>query len=84
MAVHADFVDFPGDSNAREVTAARLILAAGAQQLFDGATKHGANQEVFLYQVVEPSGRFRCLIRLRFYGGCTATAFFGEIVSRGG
>ena len=77
LKVHADFVDAPDAPDQAALREARLTLFRGAQQIFASATWHGANQDVFRYAVHEPGDRFRALVRLAFYGACTATAFFG-------
>jgi hypothetical protein len=79
LRVHADFIDFPDEPNATEVDEARLVLASCADQLFKTEPRHGANPEVFWYQVHEPPEALRCLIRLGFYGGSRAVAFFGKM-----
>jgi hypothetical protein len=76
LKVHADFVDAPDEPNQATLREARLTLFRGAKQVFATATWHGANQDVFRYAVHEPDERFRALVRLVFYGACTATAFF--------
>lgn len=76
LKVHADFVDAPDEPDQATLRDARLTLFRGATQIFAAETWHGANQEVFRYAVHEPGKHFRALVRLVFYGACTATAFF--------
>lgn len=83
LTAQADFLGYPGAPDVAEIDAARVILFSLAQELFEGSARHGDNPEVFWYQVVEPRESLRCVIRLVFYGGCTVTAFFGEMNSRG-
>jgi hypothetical protein len=76
LRVCPEFIRFPFAGNASEINADFAAIAACAEQLFAGAEYHGENPEVFSYQVCEPGYRYRCLLRLSFYGGCKATAFF--------
>ena len=79
LSVTADFIAFPHEPNAAEISAQAAILALGAEKLFLGARAYGGNRDVFYYQVYEINQLLRCLMRLCFYGGCKATIFFGEI-----
>jgi len=48
-----------------------------AGRLFDGAAKHGQNQDIFFYQLFEdPTQVGRRFMRLTFYGGTRALALF--------
>lgn len=77
VRVHADFIAFPEAPAPGDVDANRLVLFDCAQQLFAAETQHGENPDVFWYRVHEPMVQCRCLMRLAFYGHCTATVFFG-------
>lgn len=77
--VHSDFIAFPHVPNAAEIDANRVLVFNCAETIFASLPRYGDNKKVFWYQVYEPENRFRCLIRLGFYEGCTATAFLGEI-----
>jgi hypothetical protein len=79
LKVTADFIAFPHEPNAAEISAQAAILALSAEDLFLGARAYGDNLDVFYYQIYELNQRLRCLMRLCFYGGCKATMFFGEI-----
>lgn len=76
--VHPDFIDFPEAPDQESRTAARVTLFNGAERLFAPEHRHGENPDVFCFKVHEPGVKYRCLMRLVFYGSCTATAFFGE------
>ncbi len=78
VRVHADFIAFPDTPDPADVDANRLVLFNCAHQLFAAETQHGENPDVFWYRVHEPMVQYRCLMRLAFYGHCTATVFFGE------
>ncbi len=75
IRVHHDFVDSPYEQNKAEIDANRILVFNCAEKLFATTPRHGDNQDVFWYQVYEPENSFRFLIRIGFYGGCTATAF---------
>jgi hypothetical protein len=77
VRVHPDFVAFPDATDQNDVDANRILLFDCAQKLFAAEHKHGENPGVFWYKVHKPGGQYRCLMRLAFYGACTATAFFG-------
>jgi len=72
VRVHADFIANLDDAAAGR--AARVAFFEAASQFFGSEPRHGDNPDVFWYQVVKPQGRHDCLMRLAFYGGCTATA----------
>lgn len=76
LRVHADFIAESNANRKSQSNAARLILFEAASRLFASEPRYGENPDVFWYQVHEPKARYECLIRLVFYGGCTATAFF--------
>ena len=78
LRVHPDFVAFADAPDTAEVEASRAVAFDCAQKLFVRQPKYGDNPTVFWYQVHEPTELSRCLIRLSFYEGCTATAFIGE------
>ncbi|MFZ3066352.1 MAG: hypothetical protein WA277_13845 [Nitrospirota bacterium] len=77
--VHSDFVAFPHEPNMADIDANKVLIFNSAEKLFASAPRYGDNQDIFWYQVYEPENRFRCVIRLGFYKGCTATAFLGEM-----
>jgi len=52
-------------------------MVAAADQLFDGMDFHGANPEVFKYQVLDGNKNVHKLVRLHFYNGCRVFVFFG-------
>lgn len=83
LRVHADFIDFPDELNPTEIDEARFVVASNTEKLFAAEPRHGANQRVFWYQVHEPREALRCLMRLGFYDGSKAVAFFGEMTPRG-
>ena len=79
--VHSDFIAFSHEPNAADIDANRVLVFNCAKKLFASAPRHGNNPDVFWYQVCEPADHYlRCLIRLGFYEGCTATAFLGGII----
>ena len=76
LRVCPEFIAFPCEANASEINANISALAVYAEQLFAGANHYGENPDVFSYQIVEQDHEYQCLLRLSFYGGCKATAFF--------
>lgn len=77
VRVHADFIGSL-EPDTVEVQSARLVLFDSANALFASDEKHGDNPEVFWYQAHESLMPAKCMVRLAFYGGCTATAFFNQ------
>lgn len=53
------------------------ILRSSANEIFSSTERHGANQEVFFYQLIEGPSQF--LLRLSFYGATRVMVAFGEI-----
>jgi hypothetical protein len=78
IRVHPDFIGYADAGQIVDADTHRLVLFDAAQKLFAPEPKYGENPDVFWYQVHEPKDNYRCLMRLVFYGGCTATAFFGD------
>lgn len=78
VLVLPDFIAFPEAPAQADVDANRLVLFNCAQQLFAAHTQYGENPDVFWYRVHKSMVQYRCLMRLAFYGHCTATVFFGE------
>lgn len=76
LRVCPEFIAFPYEANASEISANISALAVYAEQLFAEANRYGENPDVFSYQIIESGYEHRCLLRLSFYGGCRATAFF--------
>ena len=76
LRVCPEFISFPYEANASEISASVSAFALCAEQLFSGANHYGENPDVFSYQFVHPDHEYHCLLRLSFYGGCKATAFF--------
>ncbi len=83
LRVYPEFIAFPYEANASEINVSISALTVYAEQLFSGANHYGENPDVFSYQIVEPDHECRCVLRLRFYGGCKATAFFGSLSAHG-
>lgn len=52
-------------------------MVAAADQLFADKEFHGANPDVFKYQVLEGSENVHMIMRLHFYNGCRVSVFFG-------
>ena len=52
-------------------------MVAAADQLFSDKEFHGANPDVFKYQVLEGSENVHIIMRLHFYNGCRVSVFFG-------
>lgn len=52
-------------------------MVAAADQLFADKEFHGANPDVFKYQVLEGSENVHIIMRLHFYNGCRVSVFFG-------
>jgi hypothetical protein len=52
-------------------------MVAAADQLFADKEFHGANPDVFKYQVLEGNENVHMLMRLHFYNGCRVSVFFG-------
>ena len=78
LRAHADFIEVDGLTEGRtEYVETRLSLYSLAGKLFTGATRHGANPDVFWFSVVETPTQVECAMRLVFYGGATVTVFFG-------
>lgn len=78
LRVHPDFIGYADSGQSLHLDTDRLILFDASEKLFAPESKYGENPDVFWYQVHEPKVQYRCLMRLVFYGGCTATAFFGD------
>ena len=78
IRAHQDFIGYADSGQTLDVDTHRLVLFDAAEKLFAPEPKHGENPDVFWYQVHEPNVRYRCLMRLVFYGGCTVTAFAGD------
>jgi hypothetical protein len=78
VRVHPDFIGYTDSGQILDVDTHRLVLFDAAEQLFAAEVKYGENPDVFWYQVPEPKDKYRCLMRLVFYGRCTATAFFED------
>ncbi len=53
------------------------LMAQAADQIFSNCEAHGANQNVFMYQVHEGGDGVHKLMRLHFYSGCQVSVFFG-------
>lgn len=51
-------------------------MAVAADYLFAGQEFHGANPDVFKYQVLEGEKNIHKLMRLHFYNGCRVSVFF--------
>jgi len=52
-------------------------MVATADELFADKEFHGANPDVFKYQVLEGNENVHKLMRLHFYNGCRVSVFFG-------
>ncbi|MCE9619683.1 MAG: hypothetical protein K8R92_07215 [Planctomycetes bacterium] len=78
LRTHADWIVFPSELNSAEIDANRVALANSVDALLANVPKQASSPNVFWYQVGELPP-LRCLIRLGFYGGSKATAFFGDI-----
>lgn len=52
-------------------------MVAAADQLFAGKEFHGANLDVFKYQILEGNENVHMLMRLHFYNDCRVSVFFG-------
>lgn len=52
-------------------------MLEAADQLFADKAFHGANPDVFKYQVLEGNENVHVLMRLHFYNGCRVSVFFG-------
>ncbi len=76
VRVHPDFIVDIGPEETTDVDIKRIVLFETADRLFAPETKRGDNPDVFWYQVHESRMPERCLMRLAFYSGCTATALF--------
>jgi hypothetical protein len=76
VRAHADFIAESDAELKPQSNVARQVLFEAASKLFGSEPRYGENPDVFWYQVHEPEARYRCLMRLVFYAGCTATAFF--------
>lgn len=76
IRVHPDFIGYVDSRQILDGDTDRLALFDAAEKLFAMESKYGENPDVFWYKVHEPKDRYRCLMRLVFYDGCTATAFF--------
>ena len=76
VRIHPDFIGYDDSSQICDVDTHRLVLFDAAEPLLAAEEKYGENPEVFWYQVHEPKDKYRCLMRLVFYGRCTTTAFF--------
>lgn len=78
IRVHPDFIGYPDSGQILDIDTHRLVLFDVAEKLFATESKCGENPDVFWYQVHESMGKYGRLMRLVFYGRCTATAFFGD------
>lgn len=78
IRVHPDSIGHSDSDQVMGVDTDRLFLFEAAKKLFAQESRHGENPEVFWYQVHKPMSQCRCLMRLVFFSGCTATAFFGD------
>lgn len=54
-------------------------MAEAADQIFAKCDFHGANPDVFKYQVHEGGDKVHKLMRLHFYNGCRVSVFFGAV-----
>ena len=52
-------------------------MVAAADHLFADKEFHGANPDVFKYQVLEGNENVHMLMRLHFYNGCRVSVFIG-------
>ncbi len=52
-------------------------MVTAADQLFADKEFHGANPDVFKYQILEGTENVHMLMRLHFYNGCRVSVFFG-------
>lgn len=52
-------------------------MVAAADQLFADKEFHGANPDVFKYQILEGGKNLHMIMRLHFYNGCRVSVFFG-------
>lgn len=77
IRVHPDFIGSSDVGQVVDTDTHRIVLFDAAEKLFASEAKYGENPDVFWYQIHKPTDHYRCLMRLVFYGGCTATAFFG-------
>lgn len=78
IRVHPDFIGYADAGQIVDADTHRLVLFDTAEKLFASEPKYGQNPDVFWYQVHELTDNYRCLMRLVFYGGCAAPAFFGD------
>lgn len=77
--VHPDFIGSTDSSQMRNIDEDRLFLFHAAEKVFAAEMRWGENQDVFYYQVHEPkNNHLSLMMRLVFYGGCTATTFLDE------
>lgn len=76
VRVHADFIGEKDLSLKPRSDAARSAIFEAAAKVFSDQPRHGNNPEVFWYQVSPLAANDRCVMRLAFYGGCTATGLF--------
>lgn len=79
VRVVPDFIDFPDEPDQATLRERRIALFNLAMRSFATCERHGANPDVFWFQARDGEGGCRCVMRLAFYGACTATAFFGEL-----
>lgn len=54
-------------------------MAQMADHIFADCAFHGANPDVFKYQVHEGGDKVHKLMRLHFYNGCRVSVFFGAV-----
>lgn len=76
--VHPDFIGPTDSRQTFNIDTYRFFLFHVAEKRFHSEMKYGENPDVFCYQVHEPKDKNICLMRLVFYGGCTAMAFFSD------
>lgn len=78
VKVHPDFLLASLDPHeGQKLNEAGEKMAEAADHLFSGCEFHGANQDVFKYQVLGGDAEIHKLMRLHFYNGCRVSVFFG-------
>jgi hypothetical protein len=76
VSVFPHFLLWLTEPNAAELNQPLAGMALAVEQLMEAEPLHGANPEVFCYQVVEGKGALEKIMFLRIYGGSHITVLF--------
>jgi hypothetical protein len=77
LRVHPDFIGEMDPAQRARRDRARVDAFEAATQIFAHRQRYGDNPKVFWYQELRTDLSYPVILRMAFYGGCTATALFG-------